>query len=283
MSAVRLHLTPIVVAKALAVMVLWTVAETAFTEMPPLLAIGWLLLLLGAFGWLSLRWAPACRGVRCRALLRLRKPGAAAVAALAAAILIFCFQLAIACLLVHYGQLRLQVPDHGVVQQYLNRRWGWAPVAVSFVFVAPIIEEFVFRGWIQHSLERRIGTWPAIGIAAALFAAVHGNGPADAFHFVFGVLAGYLVYATGSIWAGVLLHAGNNLSVMIAGLLLPERLGTPDGMVSTLGVWPLAVVAVVSGVLLLRLAGALPVRRRRPHWMWSARPARPGLVQHGAG
>jgi membrane protease YdiL (CAAX protease family) len=182
-------------------------------------------------------------------------------------------------LVVHTGLAGLSQNPHDRTVQYIDRPSGWVPVVLFMVVIAPVIEEFIFRGWIQHSLERRLGTWPAIGIAAALFAAVHADGM-GAFHFGFGVLAGYFVCASDSIWTGVLLHAGNNLAVVIAGSLLPERVATPEGMIAVVGVWPLVAVAVVSGVLLFRIALTLPVRRRRPRWKWSPLSARPRAARH---
>lgn len=96
---------------------------------------------------------------------------------------------------------------------------GWLQHAV-FIIVGAVFEEFSLRGWIQGSVEQRMGIAPAVIVSATVFALGHvvpfggplGFAPGV---FILGVLCGVAVYLTGSIWAAVLLHAAANSSVVI--------------------------------------------------------------------
>lgn len=95
---------------------------------------------------------------------------------------------------------------------------------ISVGLIAPIAEEFVFRGailrrllayfdgkydgnnsWLSHNSH-----WIAIAISALLFALVHGNMAQGLHAFVIGLLLGWLYYSTKSIWPGIVLHLVNN-------------------------------------------------------------------------
>lgn len=94
---------------------------------------------------------------------------------------------------------------------------GRLAITALAVGIAPVLEEFFFRGFIQRLLERRFGTMAGIGGGAAIFAVVHVLPWVFPLHFFLGVAFGYAVYATRSIWAGVILHAANN-AVAVAGI-----------------------------------------------------------------
>jgi membrane protease YdiL (CAAX protease family) len=91
---------------------------------------------------------------------------------------------------------------------------GRLALTIFAVGIAPVLEEFFFRGFIQHGLERRFGSVAGIGGAAAVFALIHVLPWVFPLHFFLGVAFGYAVYATRSIGAGVILHAANNAVAM---------------------------------------------------------------------
>ena len=83
-------------------------------------------------------------------------------------------------------------------------------VVVLLLGVTPAIcEESLFRGLILSGL-RRLGKWPAIGISALLFAVAHASIYRLLPTLVLGLLIGYIVWRTGSIFCGMLFHAVNN-------------------------------------------------------------------------
>jgi membrane protease YdiL (CAAX protease family) len=93
---------------------------------------------------------------------------------------------------------------------------------IDIVYVAALpalVEEFALRGVIMQPL-RRYGDVFAIFMSSLVFALMHGNLLQIPFAFIVGIVIGYLVITTGSIWTGVLIHFFNNLySVLITYLL----------------------------------------------------------------
>jgi len=86
-------------------------------------------------------------------------------------------------------------------------------VGVVLIGIAPLTEELLFRGLFQGSLERAIGHWPAILIAALSFGLLHGR-----VRFIpvtlLGLLMGYMVMRTNSLPTGMVAHGINNLTVL---------------------------------------------------------------------
>ncbi|MEM9345611.1 MAG: CPBP family intramembrane glutamic endopeptidase [Planctomycetota bacterium] len=100
---------------------------------------------------------------------------------------------------------------------------------ISAVFLAPLVEEFVFRGIFQTSLLRlfRGMRWPGLIVASAVFSVIHiavvpwqGLIPL----FVLGLVWGYLYERTGSLLVPILSHAVFNAANIVLALHLPEQL-----------------------------------------------------------
>jgi membrane protease YdiL (CAAX protease family) len=135
---------------------------------------------------------------------------------------------------------------------------GRLSIAVLAIGVAPVLEEFVFRGVVQRTLERRWGTVAGICLSAALFGAVHMLPRVFPLLFFLGVAFGCAVYATRSIWAGVVLHAANN-SVAVLGLGAEEARPSPPLL------WQSGATAewwIALAVLALSIAAGVWIARR---------------------
>jgi len=74
---------------------------------------------------------------------------------------------------------------------------------------AGICEEILFRGFIMRAYEK-LGMWPNIIVTAVLFAILHLNIQNILAPFFLGIILGYVVYRTNSIFAGILGHFINN-------------------------------------------------------------------------
>ena len=96
-------------------------------------------------------------------------------------------------------------------------------VAMS-VFLAPIFEEFVFRGIALPVLARRFGPVTAVIIISAGFAAIHQHIPSLVALFLFAVALSYAYIRTGSLRVPMVMHACFN--VVNLGLLLYLRMDT---------------------------------------------------------
>jgi sodium transport system permease protein len=111
-----------------------------------------------------------------------------------------------------------------------------------------LCEETFFRGLMLSGL-RRWGPWAAIGISALLFGLLHGSLYRLLPTFILGLLLGYAVWRSGSLYCSVIIHVLNN--GLIATLVWSE-----GGKASAAGPvpWSLifgAVVVTVVGLALL--------------------------------
>lgn len=102
---------------------------------------------------------------------------------------------------------------------------GWegkALVAGMAVIVAPICEEFLFRGYLYGTAKRYVGMPGALLATSALFAAVHMHLPAFGGLFFLSVGFTLLYESSQTIWAPVIMHSAFNLFSLVASLLWPE-------------------------------------------------------------
>lgn len=153
-------------------------------------------------------------------------------------------------------------------------RAGLLAVTLLAVVAAPVLEEMVFRGVVQRPLERRLGAAPGIVLTALLFALFHFAPWVLPLHLFLGLAFGFAVYATRSIWAGVVLHAANNTAAVL------QMGGEPQPPVPT--VWetgPTPELWTALGVLLPACGAAAWVAR----WMWRAgrRDQAPDAITRG--
>ncbi len=132
---------------------------------------------------------------------------------------------------------------------------GRLTVILFAMVAAPLVEEFVFRGLVQRPLERRWGPAPAIGFTALLFALVHALPWVLPIHLLLGLAFGFVVYATRSIWAGVLLHAANNsFAALGIGAEAPELPPTVWRTGATAEFWTALAMLVLSALVARALA-----------------------------
>jgi len=74
---------------------------------------------------------------------------------------------------------------------------------------AGICEELLFRGFILRAYEK-LGMWPNIIVTALLFSILHLNIQNILAPFFLGIVLGFVVYKTNSIFAGIIGHFINN-------------------------------------------------------------------------
>ena len=79
--------------------------------------------------------------------------------------------------------------------------------------VPAVCEEFVFRGGVLNGLREK-GVWFAVLYSSMCFALMHTNLQQLPYTFLLGMVIGWIVYYTKSIWLGVLIHALNNITVI---------------------------------------------------------------------
>lgn len=81
---------------------------------------------------------------------------------------------------------------------------------VAISVIAPIVEEFFFRGVILSQLKR-YGNGFAVVVSALLFSAYHMSLPKLVFTFCMGIALGYIMVHTRNIVLPILVHSLNNL------------------------------------------------------------------------
>jgi len=137
--------------------------------------------------------------------------------------------------------------------ELLARPLGQVALFLGIAVMAPLIEEFGFRGRVQHTLEHAFGVVPAIAASTVVFSALHGRIDA-AHHLAFGVFAGWVVWRTGSVWSAVYMHALNNAAAQL--LLHLTTISTADWSDRVAGLWPYAILAGLVSLTGLIAAGA---------------------------
>ncbi|HPQ94588.1 MAG: CPBP family intramembrane metalloprotease [Thiothrix sp.] len=83
---------------------------------------------------------------------------------------------------------------------------------VLMVLLAPVVEEYLFRGYLLNRWTLRFGAMPAMLGSSMLFALLHQDILGA---LVFGLLASLLAMQTRSLIAPILMHLGNNLLVVL--------------------------------------------------------------------
>jgi uncharacterized protein len=105
-----------------------------------------------------------------------------------------------------------------------------ALLLVGVCLVAPLCEEFLFRGVLLRGLAERWGKAAAVAVSAALFAAIHFNPVVFLGLWEVGLLFGALSLATGSLWTAVAAHAANNGAAALAFLAAGSATAGPEGL-----------------------------------------------------
>ncbi len=100
----------------------------------------------------------------------------------------------------------------------------WLDKLAAFIVIvigAPVVEELIFRGYLQGSLRRYIPWWVAAVITSVMFGVAHRQWNVGVDTFMLSMVACYLRERTGSIWAGIFLHMLKNFIAYTVLFLAP--------------------------------------------------------------
>jgi membrane protease YdiL (CAAX protease family) len=207
---------------SLALFFVFALAQGAFIYLPvPPLAAAGLVLLVGLlfYARYAARGGDAAQEDR-RDRSRLHPLGAQWPWAIVSALAVSAVLVA---LLSVYARLVPVPPDADTtVTEYLKTPFGWLPFLVLTACVSPLVDEVVFRGWIQGRLSAEFGPEAAIINAAALFAIANLRAWSVPYLFLLGLASGYTVYVTRSVWSGVLMNAAFNGALYLIDFLYPD-------------------------------------------------------------
>jgi hypothetical protein len=117
--------------------------------------------------------------------------------------------------------LRLLFPERFSVEEVEKRArdlvngtegaW-WLAIIFVVVFGAPLVEELVYRGFIQGSLERNIAPIAAVLLTAAWFTVVHLQPVEFPGLFAFALVLGWCRLKTGRIGMSIVAHVAFNVT-----------------------------------------------------------------------
>jgi uncharacterized protein len=94
----------------------------------------------------------------------------------------------------------------------------FAMLVVAAVLLAPLAEEWLFRGLLFRRM-RAVGNRPiAYGLSALAFAAIHTNPAGFVIYLWLGLVFAFVYERTGRLWVPIGVHMGNN-AVALFGLL----------------------------------------------------------------
>ncbi len=102
-------------------------------------------------------------------------------------------------------------------------------IVFTFLVVAPVTEEFLFRGILLHRWTTKWGVTPALIISSILFGLLHAN---IIGLFVFGLMMALLYIKTRTLIVPIICHSLNNLAAI--GLELASRSSSTTETVDTL-------------------------------------------------
>jgi uncharacterized protein len=125
----------------------------------------------------------------------------------------------------HFGSLAI----HG------GELLRWAAIWAVFFLIVGFYEEFRLRGYIQYTLARGMGFWPAAVLLSVVFGALHITNPGENWAGILGIVLIGLFWCltlrvTGTLWLAVGMHASFDFgetfvySVPDSGVVFPGHL-----------------------------------------------------------
>jgi len=85
--------------------------------------------------------------------------------------------------------------------------WELVWIIIQFCVIAPLWEEWAFRGLMLHRFRKVMGDPMAVATQAMMFSALHMDSRELISHFLFGVVAGVLRIQARALWPCMLVHA----------------------------------------------------------------------------
>ncbi len=110
------------------------------------------------------------------------------------------------------SQMFAHIQDTGSV-------FGMTGFLVLALIVGPVMEEIIFRGYLQSALARRMPHWGAIAITSLLFMAGHGPTVLWPMYFVYSIAWGWIFMHTRSLKMAIAIHVLSNLFYTVVAVM----------------------------------------------------------------
>lgn len=119
---------------------------------------------------------------------------------------------------------RVKNVDHVPIQELFKSRTGAMLLMAMAVFIAPLVEETVFRGYLYPLFAKSLGVLPGILITGGLFGLMHGAQLGWTWGLVglltlVGVIFTFVRARTGTVVASFLLHLGYNSMIAVTSII----------------------------------------------------------------
>ena len=143
-----------------------------------------------------------------------------------------------------------------------------AMYALTFIVLAPLTEEPIYRGFILQAWLRR-GKWVGIVVSGILFGLLHSQiAPLLPLTF-FGIVLGILAYRGGSVLSSILAHASYNAAATLF-VVLPSLQETQAEFFIIAGVVALPIAALLLWLFIRKnpLSSSDVPPRETSSWLW---------------
>ena len=97
--------------------------------------------------------------------------------------------------------------------------FGMTGFLVLALIVGPVMEEVIFRGYLQSALARRMPGWAAILITSLLFMAGHGPTILWPMYFIYSVAWGWIFMYTKTLKMAIAIHMLSNLFYTVVAVM----------------------------------------------------------------
>ncbi len=120
-----------------------------------------------------------------------------------------------------FERIGLEVQEQSRVLEIVEdaRTHGFGPEAIMLVIaallLAPIAEEWLFRGLLFRRVSERSGRLLAYGVSALAFAIIHGNPAGLVVYLWLGLVFAAVIERTGRLWTAIAVHMTNNGYVLV--------------------------------------------------------------------
>lgn len=108
-------------------------------------------------------------------------------------------------------------PSNPAIPQLISANSAAAAILIVLAsFIAPVVEETLFRGVLYNAIKMRVGVWPAILLSGFIFGFIHPVGVAEMFPLaVLGGVFAWMAETRKSLAPSMVAHCINNLSTCI--------------------------------------------------------------------
>jgi uncharacterized protein len=119
---------------------------------------------------------------------------------------------------------RVHTNENMPIQELFKSRSNAFLLMAMAVFVAPLVEETVFRGYLYPLFAKSFGMWTSIVITGVLFGLMHGTQLGWSWGIVLllvlvGVIFTFARAAAGTVVASFLLHLGYNSMIAVTTII----------------------------------------------------------------